>query len=236
MKVINDLYDYENFKIVQDTELFKFSLDSILLAEFVDNVDNSDLLLDFCAGNGAVSLILSYYYKNKIMAFEIQKDIYQLAYESVYLNQKEKQITIVNDDVKNIKKYFPGNNIDVIIANPPYFKYHEKSFLNKNEKKSIARHEIYLNLEELFKCVSFALKERGCFYLVHLPERLEEILDLCEKYKLRAKKIQFIYTKSDKKAKMVLLKCIKGAKNALMVMQPIFIEDYKSYKNIFRKN
>ena len=40
VEVLNDLYDY-GLKIYQDNELFKFSLDSLLLAEFV-NVDKSD--------------------------------------------------------------------------------------------------------------------------------------------------------------------------------------------------
>ena len=35
MQVQNDLYDY-NLKIYQDDKLFKFSLDSLLLAEFVE--------------------------------------------------------------------------------------------------------------------------------------------------------------------------------------------------------
>ena len=32
----NDLFDYEPYKIYQDDQFFKFSLDSILLAEYVD--------------------------------------------------------------------------------------------------------------------------------------------------------------------------------------------------------
>ena len=34
--VLNDLYDYDGMKIYQNNDNFKFSLDSILLAEFVD--------------------------------------------------------------------------------------------------------------------------------------------------------------------------------------------------------
>jgi tRNA1(Val) A37 N6-methylase TrmN6 len=234
MKVINDLFDYENYKIVQDDEGFKFSLDSILLSEFVDNVDKSDEILDLCCGNAAVPLILSYYYHNKITAFEIQNSIYDLALESIKINNLENQITVINDDVKNIKNYFPGNNFRIIVANPPYFKYMESSIINSNKKKSIARHEIYLNLEDIFNICSYALKDNGYFYLVHLPERLEEIIYLCEKYKLKAKKIQFVYTKRDKSANIVLIKCVKGASNGLVVAPPLFISDYKSYKNIFR--
>lgn len=235
MKVINDLFDYKNFKIVQDDQTFKFSLDSILLAEFVDNVDKSFKILDLCSGNASVSLILSHYYSNPIVSFEIQNKIYAYAVESVHLNNKQNQITIINDDVKNIKNYFPGNNFEIIVANPPYFKYQSDSIVNKYPEKTIARHEILLKLEDLFQIVSYSLKEGGCFYLVHLPERLEEILFLCEKYKLIAKKIQFVYTKNDKNANIVLIKCVKGAKNSLVVSSPLFISDYKSFQNIFRR-
>lgn len=235
MKVINDLFDYENYKIVQDNDCFKFSIDSILLAEFVDNVDNYASILDLCTGNAAVSLILSYYYQNNISSFEIQKNIYELALESVKINGKYSQIKLINDDIKNIKNYFPGNNFDVIVANPPYFKYNNNSIINENYEKAIARHEILLNLDELFSIVNFSLKDNGTFYLVHIPERLDEILCLCEKYKIKAKKIQFVYTKCDKIANIVLLKCIKGAKNSLIVNPPLFINECKSYKNIFRR-
>ena len=94
MKVINDLYDYENLKIVQESESFKFSLDSLLLAEFVDSVDNSKLILDLCTGNAVVPLVLSYYYPNKIVGFEIQEEIYQLAEESICFNHMEHQISL----------------------------------------------------------------------------------------------------------------------------------------------
>ena len=35
MKTINYLLGYKNLKIVQDTEMFNFSLDSVLLPNFV---------------------------------------------------------------------------------------------------------------------------------------------------------------------------------------------------------
>lgn len=235
MKVINDLFDYENFKIVQDTDFFKFSLDSILLAEFVDEVKENFKILDLCSGNGAVSLILSYYYSNKIVAFELQKKVCELFQESLVLNNKNEQITIVNDDVKMIKKYFPGNTFDVIMANPPYFKYINKEVINKNSEKAIARHEIYLDLEQLFLIVKYALRNQGYFYLVHLPERLEEILVVAHKNNIIAKKIQFVYTKDDKSANIVLIKLVKGARSSVEILAPLMVNDYKSYKNIFRK-
>ena len=57
MEVKNDLYDY-GLKIYQDNKLFKFSLDSLLLAEFV-SIEKSDRnLLDICSGNAPLPLII----------------------------------------------------------------------------------------------------------------------------------------------------------------------------------
>lgn len=230
MIVLNDLYDY-NLKIYQNTTAFKFSLDSILLAEFV-KLKNKDKVLDLCTGNASIPLILTYYYQNMIVGFEIQKEIAELANDSIKYNNKEEQIEIINDNVLNVKNYFPGNNFDVIICNPPYYK---ASLTNQNNIKSIARHEVKIDLESVFKVVANSLKSNGTFYLVHIPERLEEILYFCEKYKIIAKKIQFIYTNKEKNANIVLVKCVKGANNGLKVCNPLMIERNISYQNIFRR-
>ena len=234
MKVINDLYDYAGYKIVQDEDVFKFSLDSILLAEFT-NLNKKDKVLDLCTGNAVVPLILSNYFPNEIIGFELQEYIYQLGLESVQINHLEQQIKLIHDDVKNIKNYFPGNNFDVIVANPPYFKYQESSLINENKNKAIARHELYLDLETIFQIVKQMLKDQGTFYLVHLPERLEEIFYYCEKYKIIVKEVQFVYTKIDGCATIVLVKCVKNAKNALKVNPILYTENLKTYQNCFRR-
>ncbi|MCI9279489.1 MAG: methyltransferase [Bacilli bacterium] len=234
MKVINDLYDYEGFKIVQDQESFKFSLDSILLAEYIILKDSKLKVLDLCTGNAAIPLILSYYYSNEIVGFEIQKSSFDLALESIKINGKEQQVRIINDDVRNLKNYYSAQSFEVVLANPPYFKLNKQSLINQNDCKALARHEISLCLEDLFKISKYILKEKGELYLVHLPDRLEEILFFCEKYKIRAKKIHFIFSKGKAKAQMVLIKCVKGGNNKLDVHSIEAINLYKSYKNLFR--
>ena len=234
MKVINDLFDYENYKIVQDNQGFKFSLDSILLAEFT-KLNKDDKVLDLCTGNAAVPLILSYYFPNSIVGFEIQETIYNLGVESVILNHKEEQIQLINDDIKNIKNYFPGNNFDVLVANPPYFKFQEDSYINEDKKKAIARHEIFLNIENIFQIAKTMLKNNGTLYLVHLPSRLEEIFNCCEKYKIIVKELQFVYTKETECATIVLIKCVKNARKTLKVNPPLYVKRMVSYKNCFRE-
>ena len=80
MKVVkNDLFDY-GLEIYQNENLFKFSIDSILLAEFVENKAGLNTIVDFCTGNAVVPLILSTRVKAKIIGFEIQKDVFKLAF------------------------------------------------------------------------------------------------------------------------------------------------------------
>ena len=71
---INDLYNY-GYKIVQNKDYFKFSLDSILLADFVKVNFTDKKMLDLCTGNAPIPIILS----NKleeIIGIEIQVKLY----------------------------------------------------------------------------------------------------------------------------------------------------------------
>ena len=156
MKIVkNDLYDYKNRYIYQDEDGFKFSLDSILLAEYVNKkVDGN--ILDLCCGNAVVPLILSSRYNNKMYGFEIQEDIYNLALKSIKENKLENQIIVYNDNFQNSLKYFKAESFSVIVCNPPYLKKSDNGYINNSSKLSIARHEIEMSLEDVFK-ISFKL-------------------------------------------------------------------------------
>ena len=101
MIVLNDLLEYNNYKIYQDTEMFCFSLDSVLLANFVTVNKKIKKIMDIGCGNGPIPLILTTRTDAKIIGVEIQKDVYKLACDSIKYNKCEKQIEIINDDINN---------------------------------------------------------------------------------------------------------------------------------------
>lgn len=233
--VINDVLDY-GIKIYQDNTCFKFSLDSVLLAEFIEVKSSKLNILDLCTGNCVIPLILANKYSNNIVAVELQQKIFNLAKNSVDLNKISKQIKIINDNAINIDKYYKVEYFDIVSCNPPYFKMHQKSIINLNDYKSIARHELKINLEEIISTASRMLKNKGYFYLVHRTERLEEIIYTLNKYNLRIKNIQFVYTKDNDNSSLVLIKALKNGNFGLKVNPPIFINRYNSYKNIFKED
>ena len=227
---INDLFDYD-LKIVQNSDDFKFSLDSILLAEYVET-KNANKIIDLCSGNAAVSLILSTKTDAKIIGVEYQKEVCELANESIKLNKLDNQIEMINDDVNNYMNYKQLKNADVLVCNPPYFKVNDSSLTNTNEVKSIARHEILVDLEIIIRIASQLLENKKSFYLVHRANRIDEIIILCNKYNINVKKVCLVNTKSNRTCELVLIKAVKGAKFDVKVSS-INVKDMISYKGIF---
>ncbi|HIQ93836.1 TPA: methyltransferase [Candidatus Ventrenecus stercoripullorum] len=232
-KVLNWLYDYPDLKVYQFQDGFKFSLDSILLAEFAEIRKNDEHIIDLCTGNGVIPILLAHKYQKIVTGVEIQAEIAQLARESVAYNSMDSMVTILEKDVLELKNYFPGNNFDVVLSNPPYFKYHHTKFVNDNEMKGIARHELKISLEQLVEMASYLLKSKGRFYLVHIPERLEEICVYAHKYGFSVKQIQFVSSKDGEAPIIVLVCLVKDGKFGCKVRPTLSIENRESYQNIF---
>lgn len=231
----NDLYDYQNQYIFQDDKFFKFSLDSILLGEYSSNISDKENVLEMCCGNMAVSLVVSNYTKAKITGFEITTSISDLAKKSILINNKQDQISVINDDVNNIEKYFPIETFDSIICNPPYFKVNEDSYLNEVPEKRIARHEVKLNLEQIFSISNRFLKNKGKLFMVHRTERLDEIIELGIKYNLRVKNIQLISTKKGHNPTLCLIRCVKCGKPNVKFAPELCIENLNTFQRIFKE-
>lgn len=233
-KVLNDLFDYD-LKIFQYQKLFKFSLDSILLAEYVKITKNTNQILDLCSGNGAIPLILSTKTKAHIDAIEIQKEIYDIGLESINYNNLISQISIFNDDVKNIDNFLKNKKYDIITCNPPYFKVKDNPNINESVSLSIARHELKITLEDIFKISSSHLNTKGEFYLVHRINRLDEIIILANKYKLNVKNIEIIKTTKNNKPYIVLVRCIKDSNLGVKINDVKNIEGLLTYKDLFKE-
>ena len=229
MKVINDLFDYENLKIVQNEDYFKFSIDSILLAEYVKITKTDNKIIDLCTGNLPIPFILNYKYGKKIDAVEIQKEIYNYGLESLEINDKKDWINYYNEDVKNLVNILEKESYDVVTCNPPYFK---DSIKNDNLIKSIARHEMKINLEDIIKIASYLLKNNKTFYMVHIPNRLDEIILLCNKYNMNIKEIVFV-NNTNKEPMLILIKAVKNSKIGMKLKYLNDANILKSYQNIF---
>ena len=224
MKVKNRLLDTD-FIIYQDDDWFKFSLDSVLLSKFVSINLRHKNIIDLATGNAPIPLLLSFRTKASIYGVEIQDCVYKLGKQSILENNKNEQINLICDDVRNLKDRFNSDSFDVVTCNPPYFKTKNSEFLNDNDVKTLARHEVALCLEDVLKNASYLLKSGGIFAMVHRPERFVEIIEKMKKYNLEPKRVQFIYPKKGRDSDLFLIEGIKNGNSGLKLLAPLVVHN-----------
>ncbi|WP_027063510.1 tRNA1(Val) (adenine(37)-N6)-methyltransferase [Mesoplasma seiffertii] len=232
MKVLNEILGYKNLQLYQDSEMFNFTLDSILVARFANLSNKRTKIADFGTNNGVIPLVISKYTKASIIGVEIQKKAADLAQENVVLNNLQKQITIVCDDIKNFAK-INHDSLDLIICNPPFFKMDGKPKLREvSEAVANARHETLITLDEIVQSAALALKNGGVFTLVHRADRAGEIIATFTKHRIVPKRIQFVHSKIDQAAKTILIDGVLNGNLGTEILPPLIAHnDDETYTN-----
>ncbi len=231
-KVTNYLLAHEGMSIIQRKDMFNFSLDSVLLANFATISKNTKTIIDFGTNNAVIPLLLSRRYDKKIIALEIQAEAVEIARENVTLNNLDNQISIIHADIKDFVEENKKNKVNLVVCNPPFFKVGEKSNLNENEYLQIARHEIKISLEEIIASASKILENKGRFALVHRPDRFIEIVETMKKYDIEPKRVRFVYPKENRDSHILLIEGIYKGSTGLIIEPPLYAHNEDgSYSN-----
>ena len=218
-----DNLEFNNLKIIQNKKRFCFGIDSVLISNFVKGVKDDAKILDLGSGTGIISILLAgkKCLKN-ITGVEIQKEVAEMSQRSIELNNLQRNIKIINDDIKNLNKYFKKCEIDAIVTNPPYQK-NKTGLKNEDEYKLTSRHEVKCNLEDIIKVSSELLKDKGKFFMVHRAERIADIMFLLKKYKMEPKELQIVCSNKNTKPKLVLIEAVKNANEFLKVNNILYV-------------
>lgn len=221
---IDELYSNQ-IKIIQSDNVFSFSLDAVMLADFAEiKKSKKAQIIDLCAGNGAVGLFMSSKTNGKIIEVEIQEKLAEMASRSIQLNNLTDKVEMFNLDLSDAASEFGKERFDNVTVNPPYFINEKASTKNPNEHLAIARHEIKTNLQSVLKSSSELLKNGGKLFMVHRPDRLLDILNEMQTLRLAPKELQFVYPKNGRDANMILISAIKDGKSTgLKIKEPIFV-------------
>ncbi|WEV44355.1 GIY-YIG nuclease family protein [Lactobacillus sp. ESL0684] len=226
----NERIDYmysDNLKIIQDKTAFSFSLDTLLLAASAKvAIRDRFKVVDLCAGNCAASLYMSQFNRANYDAIEIQPAAASQAKRSVELNHLENRITVYEADVKDATNFLRKDSYDVVVVNPPYFKVPTGHEVNPDPKKAIARHEILINLEEIISVASGLLKMKGKLFMVHRPERLNEITYFCLKHDLSIKMVQPYVAHRGEDSNLIIVEAVKHtASDGLVLKDAVEVHD-----------
>ena len=210
------------YRIIQNPERFCFGMDAVLLSGFA-RAKKHERCLDLGCGNGIIPILMEA--KTEGMHFsglEIQPESADMARRSVALNGLQDRIDIVEGDIKDASKIFGASSFHVVTTNPPYMTA-QHGLTNLYEAKTIARHEVLCNLEDIIRESARLLMPGGRFYMVHRPFRLAEIISLIVQYRMEPKRMRLVYPYVDREPNMVLIEGLRGGKSRMTVEKPLIV-------------
>ena len=223
-EVTNYLLAYKNMKIIQRKDMFNFSLDTVLLANFCTINKDIQEIIDFGTNNAAIPLLLTRRTDKKIIGLEIQEEAVKLAKKNIEMNHLDNQIDIIHCDIKEYVKQ-EQKKVKLIVCNPPFFKVGERSNLNDSEYLQIARHEIKISLDEIVKSAATILDNKGRFAMVHRPDRMIEIINCMQKYDIEPKRVRFVYPKIGKESHIFLIEGMYKGNKGLKIEAPLYAHE-----------
>lgn len=216
-EVIEDM-GIANLKIVQDTGLYRFTSDSVLLSRF-SGLKKNETVADFCAGSGIVAFhthaLHIGYSPAKYTLFEMQQPLCLLAEKTIALNDFT-NFSVVNCKLQDIPKEY-NEKFSLVLCNPPYERA-GTGFDNAEYEKAVCRKEITLTLPEITKAAAKVLKYGGRICMVHRADRLAEI---CYEWKacgIELKRLQFVAGREGAKPYLLLVEGVKGGKPSVDIL------------------
>jgi tRNA1Val (adenine37-N6)-methyltransferase len=211
-------------KILQNKEGYRFSIDAVLLSQFV-KIRRDEKVIDLGTGCGVLPLLLSQKAKTSLfVGVEIQKSLAECATKNAALNDLKDRLSILHQDLRQIKTSFPPGSFNVVVSNPPYRKY-RTGRINLSAEKSIARHEIKATLDDLVSIGSYLLPHKGRCYLIFPASRTADLLVALRKKDLEPKRVQFIHPRAGESAKFILVESVKSSGIELNVLPPLILRE-----------
>lgn len=210
------------YRIIQNPKRFCFGMDAVLLSGFA-RAKKQERCLDLGCGNGIIPILMEAKTEGKhFTGLEIQPESADMAKRSVALNGLQDRIDIVEGDIKDASKIFGASSFHVVTTNPPYMTA-QHGLTNLYEAKTIARHEVLCNLEDIIRESARLLMPGGRFYMVHRPFRLAEIISLMVQYRMEPKRMRLVYPYVDREPNMVLIEGLRGGKSRMTVEKPLIV-------------
>ncbi|MFQ5542646.1 MAG: tRNA1(Val) (adenine(37)-N6)-methyltransferase, partial [Candidatus Binatia bacterium] len=146
--------------VIQAKRGYRFSLDAVLLAKFVD-IKGKERIMDLGAGGGVIALILAALNPSvQVVGLEIQERMVHRALRSVALNHLNGRVEIVLGDVRSVGQSFPPHKFDLAVSNPPYRRL-KSGRGNPDPERYVARHEVEASLQDFLDGGSYLLRRGG---------------------------------------------------------------------------
>ena len=228
---------FKQFTIHQDRCALKVGTDGVLLGAWTD-CSGAKSILDIGSGTGVISLMLAQRSAANINAIEIDKDAAEQCAENFQNSNWKERLEVIHSSVQDYTDTELIEKFDLIASNPPFY-----SIQKEINRRSTARSEQELNLQQLIDCVAKVLAASGKFNIIYPYDRKSELMKVCASYHLFPSKICYVKGTVDSKIKRILVEFAYGKQTVIESQLTIelqrheYTEEYrdlcKDYLTIF---
>lgn len=213
-----------NLRVIQSPDAFRFSMDSVLLADFA-RVRSRMRICDLGTGTGILPLLL-YGRAEGIQcdAVEIQPDAADRAARTVQLNQLEDAIRVYCQDLRHVRAYLPHAAYDLVICNPPYSPS-DASLPSPNPALRGARQEGLCTLEDIAAAAGWLLKSHARFALMLPVARLTDAFEILRQYRLEPKRLRLVHANATRPARLALIEALLDVHPGIIVEPPLIAKN-----------
>lgn len=215
---------------------YRFTLDPLLLCDF-SGASGEQAIADLGTGCGVMALVLACMAPQaRVIAFEQDAGAAALAVENTHQNNLADRVTVLHEDVLQVRRQLPVSSCDLVVSNPPYRKQ-GKGRLNEHPGRLVARHETTATLDDFLTAAKYLVKPTGRICLVHHPDRLADLLVAAADLKLTVLRLRMVHGTPQAEAKVFLVELAKGRRHgALRVLPPLIVRsDGQNYTAEVRK-
>ena len=205
-------------KLIQSTDGYRFSIDAVLLSEFV-TIRQGDRVVDLGTGCGVIPLLLLLTKPvGHALGVEIQEELATQASRNAFLNGLEHRMDVILGDIKVLP--LAEQSADVIICNPPYRRINSGR-INPDPRRAIARHEILASIDDILRAAKALLRKKGRLALVYPSVRMVDAFVRMRRFDLEPKRVRINYATPESGAKLALIEATLGGRPGLDIGPPL---------------
>jgi tRNA1(Val) A37 N6-methylase TrmN6 len=180
-------------------------------------------MLDVGAGSGVVGLLVARDNPRVELHAVEKQDVF------TFLAQKNAEINKIAYTLQQteFQNYKDEQGFDYIVSNPPF--YHEGASRSSDEMLHTARYNVHLPIDIFVNKAASLLRSQGHFIFCYDAQQFGLICAALDNAKLRVVDVQFVHSKRDRKASIVLVHARKNSKSLMKVWPPFFAFEGEDY-------
>jgi len=219
-----DLRPSSGLILTQPDRGYRYSLDPFLLAAF-SRPRRGERILDLGAGAGVIGLLLARRHPTvRVVGIELLPALARHAGENARVNGLAKRCHVIRADLREAPRFLPPEHFHRVVANPPYRKVGSGGTPRQPERAT-ARLESTFGIADLARVSAALLRFGGALDVIHLAERLPELLSTLAAGGIEPKALRLVAPFPGSPPGLCLVTAIKGGRPGLRVLPQLCVHE-----------